>query len=426
MEKETYRNLSYIIIASLFVIGFLLWSPFALALEGANPIEPTPAELKNIEKIPQIFDKVKMVDMRISMHGTEYDVGDDGTVFLQLTKDFEPVLNSTCFITIFYPNKTVLLRDYIMSNIGDDGIYYYDMTIPDELGVYITSAKCYVPGLDYNITYNPTQTEDWESGDIYGGTGWSESQWSIYEPGVDVIDTQSPHNGTYHLKIKNADRYAHRGFNVVGDELNISVWIKIRALENDDEFYVQFWDGSYHTLRTFTAADSDDEYHHYLFNLNSSQYNIGSNIIRFIGCSMFGTADYAYIDGISVSTGTYEYYSINETEYQTVRGSGEIHVKPCLYESTWEEFWKRGTPPLLPSTQYYCKNNVTLVKNITYTYCEDHKCTDYSKVEDIKCTYGCFDGECAPSPLNVNIYALIIVLLLIFVLYIIYKVAHRR
>ena len=53
----------------------------------------------------------------------------------------------------------------------DEGLFYYDFTVPNVQGVYIVSAYCTLPSL--NQTSHIT-TEDWETNTFDGGTGnWS-------------------------------------------------------------------------------------------------------------------------------------------------------------------------------------------------------------------------------------------------------------
>jgi len=82
------------------------------------------------------------------LQGTEYSPGDPGTIFLQL-KDAQgsPVNNGACYLDIYSPlvNGThpYFLEDAPMIfDSNDDGIYYYDIHVPEILGNYMLSAKC--------------------------------------------------------------------------------------------------------------------------------------------------------------------------------------------------------------------------------------------------------------------------------------------
>lgn len=85
----------------------------------------------------------------IGVFGTEYEIYDSGTVFLQL-KDNQglPVNNGSCIMDVYYPNQpnithSAFLMDAPLTYLnGSDGIYYYDLNIPNVTGVYMISASC--------------------------------------------------------------------------------------------------------------------------------------------------------------------------------------------------------------------------------------------------------------------------------------------
>jgi hypothetical protein len=93
----------------------------------------------------------------------------------------------------------------------------------------------------------------------------------------------------------------------------------------------------------------------------------------------------------------------------------------------WTLFFRRGTPPLAPSTDYYCDANNTniLNKNITYEFIDDKGKVDYfSKVEQINCGFGCINGSfmeshaiCDYDPTTKGIVAIIIVVIIAVVMY---------
>jgi hypothetical protein len=103
------------------------------------------------------------------------------------------------------------------------------------------------------------------------------------------------------------------------------------------------------------------------------------------------------------------YVQMATVTQEEIRGGGELHVSSPVVAATnisdisedvWHEFFVKGTPPTMESTQYTCKDNVTLIKNLTFEFCKDTSCKDYSKVEDVRCDYGCDleRNECIQSP----------------------------
>jgi hypothetical protein len=94
------------------------------------------------------FDKLKQVVFPLhplQLHGTEYNDGDIATPFVQFVDNKRvAVINGSCYIDIFYPNKTNAISNAPMLYIpNSDGIYFYTYAIPSGLiGVYPMSARC--------------------------------------------------------------------------------------------------------------------------------------------------------------------------------------------------------------------------------------------------------------------------------------------
>jgi hypothetical protein len=85
----------------------------------------------------------------MSIHGTEYNIGDSATVFLQLMDSQGQFINTgSCVLDIYYPNQPNLTHaQYIYDapmiyKTGSDGLYFYDLTVPSVAGVYMLSATC--------------------------------------------------------------------------------------------------------------------------------------------------------------------------------------------------------------------------------------------------------------------------------------------
>jgi hypothetical protein len=96
-------------------------------------------------------------------------------------------------------------------------------------------------------------------------------------------------------------------------------------------------------------------------------------------------------------------------------------------KNTWEVFLIYGTPPLMPSTSYYCLDNQTLIKKIPRTVCFDNKCENITIEEEIKCQYGCNMeiNECNPPTWQPFLYIMGGLIVLMFLVVIIYKLVGR-
>jgi hypothetical protein len=79
----------------------------------------------------------------MTIHGTEYVAGQTGKAWLQLLDgNNNYVDNASCFVSIYTPANTPYISRATMKFLVD-GIYYYDLTIPQEIGVYPAIGLCY-------------------------------------------------------------------------------------------------------------------------------------------------------------------------------------------------------------------------------------------------------------------------------------------
>lgn len=80
----------------------------------------------------------------MTVHGTEYLPGQNAKLWLQLLNESgDDLENAVCFIDIYSPSNEVYIEDATMSNLEHDGIYYYDLIVPQARGVYPAIAKCF-------------------------------------------------------------------------------------------------------------------------------------------------------------------------------------------------------------------------------------------------------------------------------------------
>jgi hypothetical protein len=125
----------------------------------------------------------------VEVSGTEYQVGDTATTFLQLKDDQGlPVNNGACYLDVYYPTSYNATHTKWLDNVPmifkGGGMYYYDVVVPNYTGVYMTAATCYyaynwVWIYPYNeLVYYPVRAVN--SG-IWGG---SETNLNNPEDGV--------------------------------------------------------------------------------------------------------------------------------------------------------------------------------------------------------------------------------------------------
>lgn len=132
--------------------------------------------------LEKIYEMIKVMKEKpiLTVMGTEYQIGDDGTIFLQLSEENKPINDASCLFDVYYPDKTQLLDKAFMIYLNDsDGLYYKDLAIPYQTGVYMLSAKCiynvdygneghitsfsFVDGVEYGNSYTDTYSDDDET-----------------------------------------------------------------------------------------------------------------------------------------------------------------------------------------------------------------------------------------------------------------------
>jgi hypothetical protein len=124
------------------------------------------------QKTKDIYEKVKQSDIQATFFGTEYAEGEPATIWLQLLRSYQPLNNATCYVTAYFPmNHSKFLNSVVMNYLADsDGLYYYDLTAPSTLGVYMLSATCNIPEqafIDDFLDYS--KLEAWENITIQNG-----------------------------------------------------------------------------------------------------------------------------------------------------------------------------------------------------------------------------------------------------------------
>lgn len=267
----------------------------------------------------------------ITISGTEYQVGDNATVFLQLLNSTnQAVNNALCYLKTYYPNKTVLFNNVNMPYfIGSDGLYYYDFVVPNTAGVYMLSANC---NFYNNLTYRTGEN------DTYVNSGANTTNYG----NLTYFNIGRNGNTTFY--------YGYVQFNMTnltaGGLTSVELYLfQTLGLVNRPIVTAQrvtsFWNESNVTWNTKPTNDAYvydrkemDAGGWYKWNItglaqgwiNGSYANYG---VFFNISPSTGTLNYTYLQA-KESAGAYmpylliQYYS-NE-QVNEIRGSGEVHV----------------------------------------------------------------------------------------------------
>jgi len=77
--------------------------------------------------------------------GTEYQIGEKGSTIISVTDAFGNAVSADwCNVTIYYPDKTVFVNAQPMTQGGAPGSWYYEFTVPNQLGNYEQYVVCQV------------------------------------------------------------------------------------------------------------------------------------------------------------------------------------------------------------------------------------------------------------------------------------------
>jgi len=311
------------------------------------------SEVLNVKTVEEVLDD------NMNLHGTEYRAGENGKIFLQLLDDGDRtfVNDSTCFAKAFEPDLDIWFN-YTLMDYADDGLYHLDFMAPEGPGIYMLSAYCVTPHIDI-IEAN----DDFECGGNNCGTGW-ENSWSI--SGSCSVSTSDSPRGSYHLRSSNSCD-AEREINTTScTEGYLSFWAKSRLLESGDDCNYYYNDGTTdNLLLTLTNGQDDNVYRYYSYEVCDA-YGTGNNAAIIFEADT-GSSDYCYIDDIEFSLIT-EY---NETQYQFIRGSGEIHINDWFNNYTGlisDAVWNYNSRTLTDYNQSNLTLNVWNYPNRNLTY----------------------------------------------------------
>ncbi len=308
-------------------------------------------------------------EVTAQIHGTEYAPGDATKVFLQLLDDnFDPLdnTNNTCWASIYYPDDTVYKHKQAMHYV-DEGLWVYNIDSPNVAGVYMVSGLC---GVGINTSEYEYISDDFESENSSGGTGWVGA-WNLETCIVD--DQWSGYDGDWYLDCNFDDISGSGAANRVihslsvdnNDELSWSfAWLGYQ-FGAGDELAIQIQDasGNNFTMYTIENGDDDDAWH----------LSTGTFTTTFDGIDLDG--DIKFQVSPSASMGTNEWFQIDAidiilsgtnttlyTEYEEIRGSGEIHVKSDKnYEAKLSMGEMTNTSFLEDFTYHY---NVTSLEHV--------------------------------------------------------------
>jgi hypothetical protein len=189
-----------------------------------------------------------------------------------------------------------------------DGNTYVDITItpiddslledPQTVSLTLASGTGYTIGSPASDTVtiadNDTITENFESGDGTGGTGWS-GNWNLSNF-ANITDNRSPRDNYHLLLTKDAVATRTADLSEVTDA-DLSFYWKADSLESGEYATVEIYDGTSWQEILYVDDTQDDDLYHYV-SVDLSTYTLTADFA--IRVSIFGSnpQDFFSIDDI--------------------------------------------------------------------------------------------------------------------------------
>jgi len=276
---------------------------------------------KLYDEITQLKWQVYQNSPSLTVHGTEYTIGEMGKVWVQvLDANKTAVNNASCTADIYTPDGLRFVEKESMSFL-EDGVYYYDFLAPNQIGVYPAIVNCFyvvttVPFLassgvaDIGTTAGGNYTSTWFLDTVY---------WNVRE---------ETFNGTHRLEMRM--NFTNVTQPVLQSNLNI-IWTGIwNSAPNPDSisiYIMNFTSGKWTLLlnKIDDTGGSVITVSNSLSTTNATKEGYVKNgevsllfndtILTDASATIF-KSDYVHVDVVAQFS----------PQYQQIIGSGEIHV----------------------------------------------------------------------------------------------------
>jgi hypothetical protein len=304
----------------------------------------------------------------VQVHGTEYRPGEFGKVWLQLLNSSGQEINTAiCRVDIYDMDGGEYIERATMTNQVHDGIFYYNLYVPEEYGVYPVIAKCFYDAQTNNslATGSVINIGTATGGTTYVNT-WADD--NVYHD-IDEVNTAGIH------RIDVIYNYSSVVQTSVNNTLGWHVdwhgrWANSPAGDNPTIQLFNYTSSSWIVLEnTISSVGAGDQF-------VSNSFNTPITNLTQLGIiSSTGKVALRIVDNTTLADGTktklktdYLWFAIDYTtdagNWAEVRGGSEIHVadsfdyyRESYSNSTWN-FENR-------SLTNYSNFNVTVNTNIT-------------------------------------------------------------
>jgi len=274
----------------------------------------------NVDFVETVDFVNRILEPKMSVFGTEYSTGENGTVFLQLLDGFGNVVNDgSCHLSIFYPDKSLWYDDVTM-DFASNGLYYEDFVTPDIYGIYMTSVYCMYD--DFGARFDAPSSDVLLSA---GGTFDKETTGSPAE--VEYSDClMAKGKDTFY----NEFRYDEPAIGNINASLLSSIDLTWIGQNEKDNCFLQAYDfvsASWVSMgASFDKSDGADG------NCEKSKgvnRDVTSDFSRYISGDEFRWRVFCGDDDKKIFTDNVELIFHNSGGFiNNIRGSNEIHISP--------------------------------------------------------------------------------------------------
>lgn len=140
-----------------------------------------------------------------------------------------------------------------------------DIPNEDDSTTYDTGGQINGDTVSVTVTNLGTllASDNLESGDWAGGTGWLNS-WSSGGQ-TSVVSGEQPQEGSYHIRMRSVDGFVSRQVDLFEQPLGVRLqfWARVKNLEDDDEVELKLSPDGVNWIELFEweSEDSDDIYY---------------------------------------------------------------------------------------------------------------------------------------------------------------------
>jgi hypothetical protein len=340
--------------AILLPVLMLLYGLFApnialSALTGGGDLTAVAKVNISSDSLKDIVSGVHQ-SQQLTIHGTEYKAGEVATIFLQLKDENNyPILNGTCYLDMFSPNKSQVLNNVPMLYLANsDGIYFYDYNLPASTGLYMVSAQCTYSQFIrhyYTLTgggWNPFEATSCEAEKINisvssGGTplgtptslnnlmDWVYVYIDSSAGGTKAINATFLFNGTEQRCKINKSNIQSLNFYYLGESYN-PITMNFYALNWTTNSWMHL--GAVATAGTASTTATTGIEDYFSAKLDVNNYTNSDGSVKIMAYATAGAGFANWFDWLGLVA------SGNTTTMVDLKGSGEIHLSGAegIYE----------------------------------------------------------------------------------------------